>query len=168
MRGNWQVRAPGGLNIRTRRQARTAAKAPTAASAALPAVGRSAQARGWLRAMTRPGSVKNMLDRAGTARRFQALLIRLRRVTSMRTRKPSVLLTPSGMLELASHAAMGIALGLAFAFVLTRIPSLGVMTLIDHSVAPDSAMLMFVGTFAMTFGVGATLTGLVFMMTEDG
>jgi hypothetical protein len=86
----------------------------------------------------------------------------------MRTRKPSVLLTPSGMLELASHAAMGIALGLAFAFVLTRIPSLGVMTLIDHSVAPDSAMLMFVGTFAMTFGVGATLTGLVFMMTEDG
>jgi hypothetical protein len=29
-------------------------------------------------------------------------------------------------------------------------------------------MLMFVGTFAMTFGVGATLTGLVFMMTEDG
>jgi hypothetical protein len=85
----------------------------------------------------------------------------------MRTKKPSVLLTPSGMLELASHTAMGVALGLTFAFVLTRIPALGVMPLINHSVAPGTAMLIFVGTFAISFGVGATLTGIVFMMTED-
>jgi len=41
------------------------------------------------------------------------------------------------------------------------------MPLINHSVAPGTAMLIFVGTFAISFGVGATLTGIVFMMTED-
>jgi hypothetical protein len=32
---------------------------------------------------------------------------------------------------------------------------------------PKTTMLVFVGSFALAFGVGATLTGLVFMMMEE-
>jgi hypothetical protein len=85
----------------------------------------------------------------------------------MRARKRPALLKPKKLLELANHTAMGIALGLAFAFVLTRISAFGVMALIDHSVAPRAAMWAFEGTFAMMFGIGTTLTGLVLIVTED-
>ncbi len=85
----------------------------------------------------------------------------------MRTRKPSAWLQPSALLGLASHTAMGIAMGLAFAFVLTLIDTIGVMALINHSADPKATMLVFVGSFTLAFGVGATLTGLVFMMMEE-
>jgi hypothetical protein len=85
----------------------------------------------------------------------------------MRTKKPSAWLRPSVLLGLASHTAMGIAMGLAFAFVLTVIDPIGVMTLINHSADPRTTMLVFVGSFALAFGVGATLTGLVFMLMEE-
>jgi len=85
----------------------------------------------------------------------------------MRIRKPSALLDPSVLLELASHTAMGIAVGLAFAFVLTLIDAFGVMAQINHSADPRTTMIVFAGSFTLAFGVGATLTGLVFMMMED-
>ena len=85
----------------------------------------------------------------------------------MRTRKPSAWLQPSVLFGLASHTAMGIAMGLAFAFVLTLIDRFGVMSLIDHSVDPKTTMIVFVGSFTLAFGVGATLTGFVFMIMED-
>jgi hypothetical protein len=44
---------------------------------------------------------------------------------------------------------------------------LGITTLINYSPAPDAVMLMFVGTCAITFGIGATLTGLAITLTED-
>lgn len=31
-----------------------------------------------------------------------------------------------------------------------------------------ATMMVFVGSFALAFGVGATLTGLVFMMIDEG
>jgi uncharacterized Rmd1/YagE family protein len=62
---------------------------------------------------------------------------------------------------------MGIAMGLAFAFVLTLIDTIGVMALINHSADPKTTMLVFVGSFTLAFGVGATLTGFVFMMMEE-
>ncbi|HET7124144.1 MAG TPA: hypothetical protein VFI51_08510 [Bradyrhizobium sp.] len=86
----------------------------------------------------------------------------------MRTKKPSAWLRPSVLLGLASHAAMGIAMGLAFTFALTLIETFGVMALINHSADPKTTMLVFVGSFTLAFGVGATLTGFVFMMMEDG
>ena len=67
----------------------------------------------------------------------------------------------------ASHTAMGIAMGLAFAFVLTLIDTIGVTALINHSADPKTTMLVFVGSLTLAFGVGATLTGFVFMMMED-
>ena len=84
----------------------------------------------------------------------------------MRTRKPSAWIRPSVLLGLASHTAMGIAMGLAFAFVLTLIDT-SALALINHSADPKTTMLVFVGSFALAFGVGATLTGLVFMMMEE-
>jgi hypothetical protein len=82
----------------------------------------------------------------------------------MRARKPSALLNPSMLLGVASHTAMGVAMGLALAFVLTLIDAFGVMALIAHT---KTTMPVFVGYFTLAFGVGATLTGLVFMMMED-
>jgi hypothetical protein len=49
----------------------------------------------------------------------------------MRTKRPLALLTPAIVLEVASHMAMGVALGLGFAFILTHIAGFGIGPLID-------------------------------------
>ncbi len=86
----------------------------------------------------------------------------------MRPKKRSALIKPSLLLlEVTSHAAMGVAVGLAFAFLATHITALGIATLINYSPTPDVVMTMFVGTCAITFGIGATLTGLAITLTED-
>jgi len=77
------------------------------------------------------------------------------------------LIKPSLLLEASSHTAMGVAVGLAFAFLITHITALGIATLINYSPAPDAVMLMFVGTCGISFGIGATLTGLAITSTED-
>lgn len=82
----------------------------------------------------------------------------------MHTKKPSGLVTPSGLLKLVSHAAMGIAMGLAFALILIVTNPSGVATLIDHG---GQGITAVVGTLVLTFAIGATLTGVVFIMTED-
>src|SRR5258708_21454450 len=71
------------------------------------------------------------------------------------------------LLDVTSHTAMGIAVGLAFAFLATHITALGIATLINYSPTPDVVMIMFVGTCAITFVIGATLTGLAITLTED-
>jgi hypothetical protein len=86
---------------------------------------------------------------------------------TVRTKKPSALRKPSVLLETASNMAMGVAMGLAFALVLTHITALGIATLIDQSPAPDTAMLAIVCACVTMFGIGATLTGLLFRMTKD-
>ena len=85
----------------------------------------------------------------------------------MRPRKRSALIKPSLLLEVISHTAVGIAVGLAFAFLTTHVTALGIATLINDSPTPDVVMIMFVGTCAITFGIGATLTGLAITLTED-
>ena len=85
----------------------------------------------------------------------------------MRPKKRSALINLSLLLETTSHTAMGIAVGLAFAFFTTHIGALGIATLINDSPTPDVVMIMFVGTCAITFGIGATLTGLAITLTED-
>jgi hypothetical protein len=83
----------------------------------------------------------------------------------MRTRTSAALLTSA--LKLASQAIMGIAMGLAFVIVLTRFDPAGIMALISDSPSPRATLILFEGTVVLSFAVGATLTGLVFMMTED-
>jgi hypothetical protein len=85
----------------------------------------------------------------------------------MRTRKPSALFNPSMLLEVAGHTAMGVAMGLALAFVMTLVDAFGVMAYIAHSEDPKTTMIVFVGSFMLAFGIGATLTGAVFMLMED-
>jgi hypothetical protein len=84
----------------------------------------------------------------------------------MRPKNRSALIKPSLLLEASSHTAMGIAVGLAFAFLATHVTGLGIATLINCSLT-DAVMTMFVGTCAITFGIGATLMGLAITLTED-
>jgi hypothetical protein len=88
------------------------------------------------------------------------------RTKTSRTKTPTVWL--SSALKLASHTAMGVAAGLAFSLILTLADPTGIMTLIDHSDTPEATLALFEGTIIVTFAIGATLTGLVFMMTEEG
>jgi hypothetical protein len=85
----------------------------------------------------------------------------------VRPKKRSAPIKPSLLLEASGHTAMGVAVGLAFAFLVTHISALGIATLINGSPAPDAVMLMFVGTCAISFGIGATLTGLAITLTAD-
>jgi hypothetical protein len=83
----------------------------------------------------------------------------------LHTKRPSGLITPSGLLKLVGHAAMGVAMGLAFALVLILVDPSGIATLIGYGGSHGTTV--FVGTIVLTFGIGATLTGVVFIMTED-
>jgi hypothetical protein len=85
----------------------------------------------------------------------------------MRTKRRSALLKLSVLLELASHAAMGVALGLTFSLILIITPAFGVSALIAMGSNPHDIMLTFVGTCALMFGVGAALTAIVFKVTEQ-
>lgn len=81
-------------------------------------------------------------------------------------KKLSVIPKLSVVLAVANHAAMGTALGLFFAFVLTQAPSFGILPLINLSDDPGATLAIFVGTVVLTFGVGAALTGFL-LMAED-
>jgi len=85
------------------------------------------------------------------------------------TKKPSGLITPSGLLRLIGHASIGVAMGLAFALILVVADPPGIATLLKHggSQAISGFVGTFVGTIVLTFGIGATLTGVVFIMTEN-
>jgi len=83
----------------------------------------------------------------------------------MQTKKRPELASPSGLLKLLGHATMGVAIGLAFALMLILIDPADIATLIAHG--GSQAMAVFVGTVVLTFGIGATLTGAVFILTED-
>src|SRR6266851_5371187 len=65
-------------------------------------------------------------------------------VRPVRPKKRSALIKPSLLLllEATSHTAMGIAVGLAFAFLATHITALGIATLINYSPTPDVVMIM--------------------------
>ncbi len=82
----------------------------------------------------------------------------------MRTKKSSSLLSANGAVRLMTHAMMGAALGLLFTLILIVInPRVGV--LVDHGGNP--AILVFLLTLVTTFAIGATLTGVVFIIAED-
>jgi heme/copper-type cytochrome/quinol oxidase subunit 4 len=63
---------------------------------------------------------------------------------------------------------MGVAVGLGLAFILTHISVLHIVAFIDLSNAPEDAMRTLMITFATTFGIGATVTGIVLMIMNHG
>ena len=87
----------------------------------------------------------------------------------MCTRKRSSISKAGVVIAVANHAAMGVALGLVFALILTLAPFFGVLALINHSDDPRATLTLFVGTVVLMFGIGSALTGLILMMEDaDG
>lgn len=74
-------------------------------------------------------------------------------------KRPNIL-EPGIVLAVASHAAMGVALGLVFALILTWTPFFNLGT------NPKMTMATFVGTVVLMFGIGAALTGVLLMMED--
>ncbi len=85
----------------------------------------------------------------------------------MRPKKRSILLKPPLLVEFASNATMGVASGLAFAFLVTHIGAFGIAALMSYSPNPPATLLTFAGACATTFGIGAALTRLLFRLAED-
>lgn len=85
----------------------------------------------------------------------------------MRAKKPQALRIASVLTELASHTAMGVALGLAFALIMLTVDQYGIAGLINQGAAQGTTRLEFVGFVVLAFALGVTLTGLAFMLTED-
>ncbi len=82
----------------------------------------------------------------------------------MRVKKSPRLISPTGVIKLVTHAMMGAALGLAFGLALI-LSNPAVANLLNHG--GSSAIVVFVITLVTTFAIGATLTGVVFMLAED-
>jgi hypothetical protein len=85
---------------------------------------------------------------------------------AMRAKKPSTILISRVVLAIAGHTAMGVALGLVFALIVTWTPFFGVLDLINMGHDPKITTTVFVATVALMFGIGATLTGVVLMMED--
>jgi hypothetical protein len=83
----------------------------------------------------------------------------------MRTNKPPGLLSPAGLTKLVAHAAMGVAMGLLFALALILIHPSGIVFLYGDGVNADGIVAM--GALVLSFAIGTTLTGAIFMMTEE-
>jgi hypothetical protein len=83
---------------------------------------------------------------------------------SMQAKKPSGLVSRTGVIRVMTHAMMGAALGLAFGLILT-LTNPAVAVLIHNG--GSQAIVVFVMTLVTTFAIGATLTGVVFMLAED-
>ncbi|MFK4496924.1 hypothetical protein ABIF86_001215 [Bradyrhizobium japonicum] len=82
----------------------------------------------------------------------------------MRGKKSPSLISPTGVIKLMTHAMMGAALGLVFGLALVLFNP-AVANLLNHG--GHSAAMVFVITLVTTFAIGATLTGLVFILAED-
>lgn len=79
-------------------------------------------------------------------------------------KEPTSLISPTGVIKLVTHAMMGAALGLAFGLALT-LSNPAVANLLNHG--GSQAIVVFTLTLVTTFAIGATLTGLVFIIDED-
>jgi hypothetical protein len=69
-------------------------------------------------------------------------------------------------LELAREAALGVALGLGFCLLIVLIDPSHVMALIAHNPEPGTTAIILLSFFALSFGVGATLTGFFLATIE--
>jgi hypothetical protein len=70
-------------------------------------------------------------------------------------------------LELISHSAMGAALGFALALVLLILDAQQIIEMIVDSSAPELATLVFLGTFTVSFTIGATISGWLFIAHDN-
>ncbi len=80
----------------------------------------------------------------------------------MRAKGPEKPPSAATLIRLASHAMMGVAMGLCFALTLVIANPSGITNLLQDA-GPD----VFIGTLVTTFGIGSALTGAVFMIAEE-
>jgi len=69
--------------------------------------------------------------------------------------------------KLARHLAMGGLLGTVLAVLLVSMNVRNILGLISLSASPLVTGMFFVSVIALLCAVGATLTGLIFMLAED-
>lgn len=81
----------------------------------------------------------------------------------MRANKPPGLISPAGLTKLVAHGA--IAMGLAFALAVTLINPSGIVFFAGDGASADNTVSL--GALVLTFAIGATLTGAIFMTTEE-
>jgi hypothetical protein len=60
---------------------------------------------------------------------------------------------------------MGVAMGLLFALAVTLVNPSGIVFFAADGANPDNTVSL--GALVLTFAIGATLTGVIFMMTEE-
>ena len=82
----------------------------------------------------------------------------------MRAKKSSDLISATGLIKLMTHALMGAALGLAFSLALI-LCNPAVASLLANG--GSQTVIVFTLTLVTTFAIGATLTGVVFILVED-
>ena len=80
---------------------------------------------------------------------------------------PRPLKTRSLPAKLAGHLAMGGLLGTALAVSLLVMNARNILDLVALSASPWMTGMVFVSIFALFCAVGATLTGLIFIMAEE-
>jgi hypothetical protein len=68
--------------------------------------------------------------------------------------------------KVIGHFLMGVALGLSMVLLLTLIDAFHIRDLVAKSGAPVQTTVMLVTTYALMFGIGAALTGLVLALEE--
>jgi hypothetical protein len=68
---------------------------------------------------------------------------------------------------LLTHFLMGVALGLSMVLLLSLIDAFHVRDLVAKSGAPVQTTLMLVTTYALMFGIGSALTGLVMTLEDE-
>src|SRR5258708_9317682 len=72
---------------------------------------------------------------------------------------------PGGPVEIGRPRCDGRGDGLALALILILMDPSGIASAVDHG--GSQGFTVFVGTLVLSFAIGATLTGVVFMMTDD-
>ncbi len=82
----------------------------------------------------------------------------------MRAKNSSDLISPVGLVKLMTQAMMGAALGLALGLALI-LCNPAVAGLLNHG--GNQAAAVFALALVTTFAIGATLTGVVFILVEN-
>jgi hypothetical protein len=68
---------------------------------------------------------------------------------------------------IAGHLAIGMTLGAGLALVLLSSSHSPVFQLLLNDASPTLALALYIGVFAMTFGLGSTVTGLLLDETDE-
>ena len=67
------------------------------------------------------------------------------------------------VVRLVAHLGMGITLGIIFGLCLVHFNIANISAIIQNTFDPGATLAEFIGSIVLDFGIGATLTGFIFM-----